>query len=206
MTHHPCNPPLADWMRTLQTSTVTPNPKMLKILPEPPILGRRNCRSLKSLVMPSILPNPPDDIPGTSKCKRRQCVICSEHLVVTDTFQSCKTKEVFTLRHTFTCDSSNIVYLLFCTKCRGTQYVGQTENSLRQRFYLHRSDIRANRGTLVTKHFNSPDHTLHDVRCLPIEKVHSNLLSKRLEREWFWMKKLDTITPSGLNVREKPKY
>ena len=81
--------------------------------------------------------------------------VCQQHLVETGSFRSERTGEVFTIRHKMTCDSSNIVYLLYCDTCRHTQYIGETKNSLRTRFYQHRSNINTNTGTHVTRHFNS---------------------------------------------------
>ena len=101
-----------------------------------------------------------------------------------------------------TCTTSNIVYMLYCRKCTRSQYIGETGNSLKTRFALHRSHIRQNQGTLVTRHFNQPDHCLQDMRCLPIEKQFLEDRKRREDREHFWIRKLKTESPCGLN--EKP--
>jgi len=74
VTHHPGNPPLRGWLRdllpTLHTST-----RMQEVVPEPPVVGERNCRTLKQLLMPSALPEPPGrDPPGCYHCGKR-CVL-----------------------------------------------------------------------------------------------------------------------------------
>ena len=90
--------------------------------------------------------------------------------------------------------------MLFCSKCPQTQYIGETKNTLKQRFCQHRSNINKNTGTLVTQHFNQHDHSLSDLRCIAIEKQHTLNHNSRLRRETFWMHKLKTVTPQGLNT------
>jgi hypothetical protein len=55
ITHNPQNPPLSNWLKEympiLHSST-----RMKKAVPKPPIVGERNCRNLRSLLMPSKLP------------------------------------------------------------------------------------------------------------------------------------------------------
>ena len=152
--------------------------------------------------MPSVLPEPVIDQanPGCFPCDKSRCVICTKHLVQTPTFSSAVTSQTFTIRHRMTCETANIIYLLYCSKCKESQYVGETKNTLKQRFYLHRSNINKNTGTLVCQHFNQADHSLDDMKCIPIEKVHSVVHSRRLAREAFWIQKLKTLSPYGLNT------
>ena len=174
-------------------------------VPRAPIVGERNCRSLKNILMPSSLPPPTSStsqVPACFKCTKNKCVLCKEHLTQTNQFCSSTTKEKFTIRGHFNCDTNNIVYLLWCNKCDHAQYVGETKNSLKKRFYLHRSHIGTNKGTHVTRHFNKPDHSLRDVSCIVIEKVLGNSRAARLKREDFWRKKLRTVFPEGLNTMD----
>ena len=127
-------------------------------------------------------------------------IICTSHLVETSTFNSSTTKESFQIRHRLTCQSSNIVYLLYCHTCQQSQYVGETKNTLKTRFYQHRSHINKNTDTLVTKHFNQTDHSIHNMKCVAVEKVHSDKREDRLRREAFWIQKLKTVVPCGLNT------
>ena len=200
VTHNPRNPPLKQWFHKYLTELHT-STRLRLAIPETPILGERNCRSLRNLLMPSSLPMSPDTNtdPGCFSCHKTKCTICTQHLVQTNTFTSSKTSETFHIRHHMTCETSNVVYLLYCTRCN-TQYVGETKNTLKQRFYLHRSNINKNTGTLVTKHFNQNSHSLTDLRCIAIEKQHNNNHTQRLAREAFWIKKLQTLHPYGLNV------
>ena len=201
LTHNPRNPPLGRWLHDLQRTLIAESPRMKHVLPEAPICGERNCRSLRDILMPSVLPPPADADPGCHRCQRRKCVICEKHLAEVSTFMSCRTGESFNIRGNYTCDTSNIVYLISCKKCRGAQYTGQSQNSLRERFYLHRSHIGRDVGTPLTHHFNLPGHSLDDVECVVIERMQNISLDWRLKREDFWATKLDTYVPHGLNVR-----
>ena len=94
------------------------------------------------------------------------------------------------------CISENVIYLITCERCK-QQYVGQTEQSLKDRLNAHRSNINRAIKTAVGIHFSNPHHTIHDLQIIPIEQVHN--LERRLEREQFWIKELKTKYPHGLN-------
>jgi hypothetical protein len=203
VTHHPHNPPLRQWL-SKHLPILHSSEKMKQAVPAPPVVGERNCRSLRSILMPSCLPCTEQSalLPsGCFKCTKSRCVLCKEHVVETRQFTSTTTGERFTIRSHHTCETTNIVYLLWCTKCK-LQYVGETKNSLKQRFYQHRSDINLRKGTCtyIIQHFNQTDHTLSDLRCLVIEKVFGMSLEARNKREDFWRKKLRTVYPEGLNI------
>ena len=40
------------------------------------------------------------------------------------------------------------------------------------------------------------------VKCLAIEKVHTDDTEKRQERESFWIRKMRTLIPLGLNMQQ----
>lgn len=82
---------------------------------------------------------------GFTPCRRRTCPICSValcgeplpptiHSVASNTIAH-KKVEIF---HRTTCQTSNVVYVLTCTKCSARpQYVGQTTNCLEERLKQH---------------------------------------------------------------------
>ena len=199
VTHNPLNPPLRTWHNT-HFDLLKANQRLKKAIPDLPILGERKCKSLRHLLMPSQLPRVNSaGPPGCQTCDKQRCIICRDHLVSGRTFTSDRTGESFNIRECMTCTTSGIIYLLYCAKCKYAQYTGETQNSLKTRFYLHRSEINRNKGTHVTEHFNQADHSVDDLRCIIIEKVYSNTLTRRLRRENFWMNKLQTVYPLGLN-------
>jgi len=197
--YHPLNPPLRHWLRE-ETTKLHLDSRMLQALPLPPVVGEKNCKSLSRILMPSAVPLPrPTDDPGCFYCTRN-CIVCRQHLVCTSNFTSHTTGERFVIRHHLTCESKNIVYLLWCDRCPGTQYVGETCTSLRTRFYQHRSNIRKNTGTHVTRHFNQSGHGVEDMRCVGLEQVRVKDTVYRRRRESFWIHKLRCVHPEGLNI------
>ena len=200
MTHNPANPPLSRWLKELMP-VLHSSSKMRKVSPKPPIVGERKCPNLRTLLMPSRLPEETQqDVPGGCKKCTNKCVICKEHLVETDSFASVNTGRTYYISQPCTCQSTNLVYLIDCSRCGSVQYVGETGRTLQARFYGHRTDIRNKKDTLVAKHFNSANHTLADLRCLVIELSHSERPEVRKEREKFWRHRLKTNFPDGLNV------
>lgn len=199
--HNPSNPPLSRWLKqflpVLHTSA-----RMWKASPEPPIVGERNCFSLRNLLMPSALPAPRVEtgecITGCQPCGG--CVLCASHLRDTSTFRSVVTGRSFHIRDCLSCTSINVVYLIDCDRCHGKQYVGETGQTVRKRFYGHRHAVRNNVDTLVARHFRSPGHSLADLRVTVIERVRVNDVDIRRRRERFWRYKLRTNYPDGLNV------
>ena len=71
----------------------------------------------------------------------------------------------------------------------------------------HRQDVKDPKAIPVDKHFNQTRHNFNLHAKFTIieqledtEKTSSEILKERLKRgETFWIKKLKTLTPSGLN-------
>ena len=80
------------------------------------------------------------------------------------------------------------------------QYVGQTHQLLSMRMNSHKFNIRniddPNFSTNVAIHFNSDEHS--------VERVSDNM--QRLLKETYWIHKLDTIYPKGLNAKVLYKF
>ena len=70
-----------------------------------------------------------------------------------------------------------------CRKCQKAQYVGQSQNSLRERFYLHLSHIGINVGTPLAMHLDQHDYMVEDKEGMVIERVYGSSLAERLRRE-----------------------
>lgn len=140
-------------------------------------------------------------------CGKSRCMTCNYD--AGNIFSSTLTRRkyhVINHDHPLSCDSSNIIYLISCSRC-GIQYVGETSQKLNLRMNNHRAAIRGQKNTLLTEHFRG-DNDCHIDHCIvqPIEKIDDmgskqDLKKKRLEREAFWIKELRTLTPYGLNDR-----
>lgn len=130
------------------------------------------------------------------------CVHCNAVIKTTEVTHP-STGVKFPLKQFFNCNSSNVIYLLKCP-C-GMGYVGKTTRPLKTRFGEHRSAIRrADLTSPVARHFLKEGHQISQLRFMAIELVrkpkqglsHDRLI---LQRELFWMYKLDTRAPKGLN-------
>ncbi len=77
-------------------------------------------------------------------------------------------------------------------------YVGQTGDTFYQRMLLNFSMIRTQKQETVSKHFYTENHPLEHFSVVGIEKVFGNETYRKV-REAFWIKKLRTLSPEGLN-------
>ena len=135
ITHIPRNPPLRKILLE-QHKILLDDERMRKAVPNIPVVGERNCKSLRDILMSSVLPIKLNTIsPGSYKCDDN-CILCREHFVEQTKFSSDKTGETFVIRHHMTCQVKNFIYLLYCSKCKYKQYVGESKNTMRIRFVL----------------------------------------------------------------------
>lgn len=98
-----------------------------------------------------------------------------------------------------TCSSKNAIYIIFCQKC-SLLYVGETKNAVKQRISQHLSTIKLKYQTPVSLHFNSENHCINDFRFFVLTNNNSWSKIKRKSVENNWIKKLNTLTPNGINV------
>ena len=94
--------------------------------------------------------------------------------------------------------TANCVYLIFCNTC-GTQYVGETRNSLLIRMRQHKYNIinKKQTHTPLVEHF-----LLHGWSALRATVIQSHPLwteKDRRQKERQWIFYLNTKSPSGLN-------
>ena len=116
-----------------------------------------------------------------------------------DSFKSRSTGALHKIRGHITCTTCNIIYLISCRIC-GTQYIGETKNSLKKHFYGHRSTIKTHKlDTPVGQHFNLPNHSISDMILQGIEALANRRESVRFSREKMWIRHVHTIHPHGLN-------
>ena len=57
--------------------------------------------------------------------------------------------------------------------------------------------------TPVSEHFNLPEHSVNDIRLIPLELIHTNRDSVRKAREAHLIDKAKTLEPQGLNRRDE---
>ena len=73
------------------------------------------------------------------------------------------------------------------------QYVGQTGQSIVERFREHKSSVKENAITSVGKHFSQNDHGLENMQIVPFEQIRSSNPWIRISREKFYIRKLNPV-------------
>ena len=111
------------------------------------------------------------------------------------------------------CGSSNVVYMVTCSIC-GVQYVGETSRAANVRWQEHLYKLRkGDKGQIIYKHFDCDEshrntpveerlrfQIIEKIKCedlLPSDSV--SIRKRRVERELYWISKLRTVFPLGLN-------
>ena len=161
-----------------------------------------------------ILKAKPPRLTGCSPCLSSIKNKCCRQIAESKTFQSDQTRESFEIRHKLNCRSRNCIYLGYCIKCSKNQYVGKSEPPANLRFNTHRHDVSSENGLTFDKHFDQKDHDFdHHARFVLIEQIKNHRNLSKLEnrrileqREDFWIQKLKTLAPLGLNDRLNSAY
>ncbi len=118
------------------------------------------------------------------------------------------------------CHSSNLVYLITCNNC-SLEYVGETVQKLNERFAFHNTCIlnpnKYGFCRILASHFNKGPCKNSEYSVQIIEKMEGSgrtergamdlkASSERKAREKYWMLKLRTVYPYGLNDRIGDEY
>ena len=211
-------PPLARILRN-RWDILTLKDDFKDIFLEPGLVSYRRPPNIRDLVCSNTIMN--DKVshknqtlltPKTcTPCTSKRCFCCKQ-ISSTDSFTSTTTKKTFTIFHESNCKSSYVVYLLECTRCN-LQYVGKSEWPFHKRVNQYRHRINSdNTNTLlpIEKHFKSGHNFDKDGTFTIIEKIekfNSPNVSKILQRrENFWILKLCTLQPQGLNTKLNPLH
>ena len=171
-----------------------------KAIPKRPLIAYRRPKNLRDLLVKAKLkPAGLQPAGGSSPCGTRRCLTCS-HIQTGIAFRSATMNQAFNVQATATCKTRNVIYLIDCRKCR-KQYVGETQNPLHIHLNGHRNDIAHKRTEKpVASHFNSPGHSLDDLRIAVLEVMRSFDESLRRRRESYWIKQLRSLHPGGMNL------
>ena len=124
------------------------------------------------------------------------------------TFHCHKTGLIYQIRHNTNCHNHNIIYLGECNLCPHTHYVGKSEPPVNLCINTHRYEVNNLKALAFDKHFLLPGHNFNANACFTlIEQVRTTTNSSKQtirqllgNREDFWIEKLKTITPNGLNA------
>ena len=150
-------------------------------------------KNLKELTSPSLYHN-------RSSTKSNSCIsciscdICKNYLVFKNMFTSTVTGKKYFVKGELHCNSCNVIYLVECSNCK-QQYIGSTLN-FKQRFRIHKSDIKTNKDRYGTARYFSnicchPSNPNFYLKVQLIEQVFCNDVDKDIEailweREKYW--------------------
>ena len=95
--------------------------------PSPPLISYRRCNNPRDIPVRAKHRRPLPSAPGSFRCNRRRCKMCRFIKERTTSYTFFATNEQKSLRHQITCSSSNLVFMIQCTKCK-IQYIGDYVN------------------------------------------------------------------------------
>ena len=141
-------------------------------------------------------------------CKNKNCRYCPKINRIGHISNNRKSKNYWTYTNV-NCESNNLVYCIECQICK-IKYVGQTGNTIKERFRNHFYLIsKKSDSHQVSKHFNSAGHNgLADISIHILGLIYetpgtTKARRRRLEKEGFWQQRLNTLRPHGLNTLDE---
>ena len=147
VTHSPANPPYKKWINE-ELSILHRDPEMKKTFPYINVVTRQN-RNIKRRIMRNrFREDEQEDIQTTNvlpagnfKFHDGRCMCCIRMEDSKTRYMSTKTKQQYTIKRHYTCQTTFCVYVVTCGLC-AAQYTGQTTKTMRARHYGHRSEVK----------------------------------------------------------------
>ena len=137
---HPALNELKNTLGMLQNMLVA-SEKHWSAFKEQPLVAFRHAPNFKDNFVRAELPQLQRElVKGCFRCGKSRCQVCM-FMVEGDSFRSEVSGGEFKISISFTCDSSEVVYLLGCKVC-GLQYVESTFTQFRARFNNYKSACR----------------------------------------------------------------
>ena len=99
-------------------------------------------------------------------------------------FKSTNTGKTYPIRKKVNCDSSFIIYLVTCKKCRG-QYVGKSTTPFKRRHSNHKQEIRKKYGGLGHHYGDVDGCGYENISVQIIDQVEEGDSNALAEREIF---------------------
>ena len=169
-----------------------------KLLQCPIVFGYRKPKNISDYIVRADLPSMNKvNSRNQPRCKKfLKCKHCPQIQNKLRKIKSTSTGRCYTIPNKVNCNSKNLIYCIECPICN-LQYVGQTKNKLLMRINQHKSDIRLEKDSPVARHFN-----LHKInpKLYVLQLIANDDLKLRLKFENYWISRLNTLTPKGLNI------
>jgi len=180
--------------------TIDSSRRLSRIFSERPVLAYRRPKCLRDILVKAKITskNEHSKIGLSSPCKASICQTCKV-MLPTSVFNSISGARS-SIKGIFNCKTSNAIYLMTCTVCK-KQYVGETGQPISLRMNLHRSDWKKRRfnRSPVAEHFSSAQHSFGNMSLCVIESDQRWSDKKRKRRETYWIRRLNTLQPYGIN-------
>ena len=137
-----------------------------------------------------------------NKCTKRDCRYCN---IIDKSGSIQNGNRKFSSKTEVTCNSSNLIYCIECTKCN-KKHVGQTKRKIKGRLREHIYGIKNQKDSDISYHFNTNGHHgIHDMKVYILDFIHAHPESKRARSlrntiEFRYIHRIGTNAPRGMNV------
>lgn len=167
--------------------------RLTQIFPQPPRVAYRRSRNLRDMLTTSKTTSTRPS--GCHPCQKPRCKVCA-HMTTATVAASTASDFFCKIKGNFSCDSSNVIYLVECGVCK-LQYIGQTETPFRVRFNNHKSHTKSLPNLPLSKHVAIPGHSFENIAATILESGFKSHREREV-RESFLIFKFKALT-SGLN-------
>ena len=101
-----------------------------------PLLAYRRCKNISDILVRAKLPEPTNtdqsrSPSGSFPCNKTSCTVCPFIEDGRNQYSFYSTGQTFQIKSHITCETSNVIYMIQCTKCN-LQYIGETKRRLRR--------------------------------------------------------------------------
>jgi len=198
LTFHPHNLPVRNILLH-NFHVLQQDPELGSIFSQPPLVAFKRDSNIRDHLVRSRVrtSNADPSPPGNLQCNKPKCKTCS-FIDPTTTFHGPSGR--FTVKGSFNCQSSNVVYIITCSLC-ARLYVGETYRTLAERFSEHLRSMKLHYNNPIGEHFNSPGHNYTHSRVAAVWQNTSDK-TQRQYMEGHIISRLGTLMPAGLNTRE----
>ena len=193
LTYHPLNTRIHRILLD-NFKVIADDPATSLIFPRPPMVAFRHDDNLRTSLFHTAEKQAATRT-GASPCQHPRCHTCGHTSSETELLEP---KDCLTIKDSFTCLSSRLIYCLSCRCCR-LIYIGETGRTLRERFGEHlRSINKSEPGFSVVGHFSSDGPTAADTLVRGIKHCDGNKTRKKQEMRLIF--RLGTCQPRGLSA------
>ena len=174
--------------------TMTADPYLAEVFPLPPLVAYKRPANVRDKIIrskiPPLAPNRPKrEMPGMTPCNN--CPICP-FVKRGKQVKASATNYSVDLDRKFTCQDKNVIYCIECDLCN-SQYIGESERSLQERFSEHKGYVANHHLNKATgNHFNLRGHQIHHMKVTVVEKIRNFDPRFRKTREKMFIEKFNT--------------